>query len=559
VAAGRISTLAGRLTAILAAFIVVATLTVTVGEYRAGRVRLVEEARADLTDRAGFAAERLNAALRDRAALVKLWAGLETAQDLAVDDIDFRLSSALAELARTLADDSHAVAARDADHVLAASEEALVDTQARPLPAAVQATLNAPAPRPIAIVPGPGPALVMASEDVISRVDGSRLGRLVVWAPLPRFLEHELPLQIGTMVVSDSLARPLFEGPDVAAAGGQAALSAIVERPTAAGTLRMRMFRPMAEITAELTTHATQLATLAALFLLLALPGTLWVVHTTTSSLGRLTAAARLLDPVHPEPLPVPSRWAPREVRVLGEAMEQMVERLEEARDELARTESLAAVGMLTKSLAHEIRTPLSVLRAGAEVLNRSANATDREREVSGMLLMEVERLARLVDDLLVFGRPSPPDLRTMDMERVASAAVDVLRPLAKEARVTLELEVEPTAARGDPDQLRQVAINLISNAIRACEGGGTVRVRTGVVAGAPFLEVEDDGTGIEPDRMEAIWRPLVTTHRSGSGLGLPIVRQLVEAHGGRIEIESVPGEGTRMRALLPLENATDA
>jgi signal transduction histidine kinase len=234
--------------------------------------------------------------------------------------------------------------------------------------------------------------------------------------------------------------------------------------------------------------------------------------------------------------------------------MSSMVTRLEEARTDLARSESLAAVGMLTKSLAHEIRTPLSVLRAGTEILARAPHRVGREREVTEMLEAEVERLARLVDDLLVFGRPSPPAPRAMDLREVCERAVALLREEAREQGVTLDLQGAPTPLRADPDQLRQVVVNLATNAMRACDEGGRVRVHVGTEGTTAVLDVEDDGVGIEPHRLEDIWKPLVTTHRAGNGLGLPIVRQLVEAHGGRVEVRSTPGEGTRMRVILPIQ-----
>jgi signal transduction histidine kinase len=98
--------------------------------------------------------------------------------------------------------------------------------------------------------------------------------------------------------------------------------------------------------------------------------------------------------------------------------------------------------------------------------------------------------------------------------------------------------------------------LNLLTNGIRACEGGGRVTMRARPEGDRALLEVEDDGAGIAPERLDEIWKPLVTTHRSGSGLGLPIVRQLVEAHAGTIEVRSAPGEGTRMRITLPLAPA---
>jgi len=392
---------------------------------------------------------------------------------------------------------------------------------------------------------------VVAAADVVSRVDGAVLGRIVVWTSLRRFLSAALPLELDAI----ELARPdgavLMHGErlgdtDDAYLWGSHAAS------TAAGEIRVSVGRPRSEVLTAVRASGRQLVTLAALFLLLALPAALLVAWSATSGLARLTRAAQEMDARSPSVLPRPSAWAPEEVHVLAEAMSSMVARLGEAREELARAESLAAVGMLTKSLAHEIRTPLSVLRAGTEILARAPHAGPREQEVSAMLEAEVERLARLVDDLLVFGRPSDPSLREVDLRAVCEGAVRALEGDAAEVGVALTLEGGPTPVHADPDQLRQVLLNLVTNGIRACEGGGRVVVRAAPTPSGATLEVEDDGVGIPAEGLDEIWKPLVTTHRSGNGLGLPIVRQLVEAHGGAIEVRSAPGEGTRMRITLP-------
>jgi len=558
---GWTGTLAGRLAGILSTFMIVATGAVVVREYRVGRERLVAEATRTLADRASLAAERLAASLEERVRLVALWAGLETAQDLAVDDVDLRLSASLADLVRTLADGSEAVGVRPDGVVLSASDPARLEGSAPPLPRPVRRALRAPNPGLHLVGGGSSTAgFVIVTQDVVSRTDGSRLGRIEVWTPLDRFIERALPLEVDQLVVRGPDGAVLFRGATAVADAGHG-LSAEHTGATRAGTLTLSVTRNLAGITRELRSRARQLLTLALLFLALALPGTLLVVRSATASLAALTRAARAMDATHPQPLPPPPPWAPTEVRVLAEAIGLMIERLEHAREALSRSESLAAIGMLTKSLAHEIRTPLSVLRAGAEVLVRSPaiSGREREREVSEMLQVEVERLARLVDDLLVFGRPSPPLVRETDLRDIASEALDMLARPTAEAGVTLQLTGGPVALRGDPDQLRQVALNLVSNAIRACEVGGTVTVRTSAENGMAALDVEDDGCGIEPERLEEIWQPLVTTHRSGSGLGLPIVKQLVEAHEGHVEVASTPGEGTRMCVRMPLNGPETA
>ncbi len=549
--------LAGRLATLLTGFILIATVAVVVREYRVGGERLVAETERILAQRASVAADRLEGSLAERQRLVALWATLETSQDLAVDDVDKRVSRSLEDLASALGGGTEAIAMRSGGRLLSASDPTRLGDAPPVLPPWVEAALRRP-DAGMTLAASPPPGAVVATADVISNVDGSVLGRIVVWTPLARFLSTAIPLELATTALTTLDGVALARGHDLA--GPQDGyLWARDTARTVGGPVQVAAGRSRAELSTSLRASGRQLVTLAGLFLLLALPAALLVVGSGTSGLRRLTRAARELDARHPAPLPPVSAWAPAEVRVLGDAMESMVERLERAREELARSESLAAVGMLTKSLAHEIRTPLSVLRAGTEMLQRSAQAGPREREVGEMLQAEVERLSRLVDDLLVFGRPSPPDPRAVDLADVATDALVALGSDAAENGVDVTFEGEPAPLRADPDQLRQVVINLVTNGVRACQRGGTVRVRTRPDGAWAVLEVEDDGVGIPADRLDDIWKPLVTTHRSGSGLGLPIVKQLVEAHGGRVEVHSVQNEGTRMRVILPTEAAEQA
>jgi signal transduction histidine kinase len=531
---------------------VLATVAVVLREYDVGESRLVAETQRTLSAQAEVAADRVASALSERQRIVSLWADLETSQDLAVDDVDKRLSESLSDLVGALGAGTEAVAARRGEGVLASSDPGRLEEGAPPLPAFVDDALSDVGPG-VMLHGGPGGGAVVTTADVVSMVDGIPLGRIAVWSPLRSFLSAAIPLDLDVVELLAADGTVLLHGERLGDSD-DAYLWAGHTARTPAGVVDVSVGRPRAEVARAINRSGRQLVTLAAVFLLLAIPAALLVAWSATSGLARLTRAARELDPHTPQALPTPSRWAPDEVHVLADAMTSMVSRLEEAREELARTESLAAVGMLTKSLAHEIRTPLSVLRAGTEILARAPHAGPREQEVSEMLEAEVERLARLVDDLLVFGRPSSPRLAAMDLHEVCGRALAMVRSDATEADVALSLEGEPTPMRGDADQLRQVAVNLLTNAVRACEGGGRVAVRSRPLGTSTLLEVEDDGVGIPQDRIPEIWNPLVTTHRSGNGLGLPIVRQLVEAHGGSIEVRSTPGVGTCMSVTLPVD-----
>ncbi len=541
--------LAGRLAILLVAFLVLTTGAVVVREYAVGREQRVAEVTGTLEVEATVAADRLEGALAERARLIDLWARLESSQDLALDDVDTRVSHSLSDLVAALSDQTEAVAVRDGV-VLSASDPGRLggEAPALPDPVAREATALRPGVTLHAMDDG---GLVVATADVVSAMDGSVLGRIVAWTPLRRFLGTSIPLELGAARVDLPDGGVLIRG-DALVEGDEAYLWAHHVARTVAGDLAVSMGASRAEIDRALRASGRQLVTLAALFLIVALPASLLVVRTATSSLARLTRAARELDARKPAPLPAAAPLAPTEVHVLADAMSSMVSRLGEARDELARAESLAAVGMLTKSLAHEIRTPLSVLRAGTEMLDREAGVGPRGREVIRMLEAEVARLARLMDDLLVFGRPSTPVPRDADLADVAASAVDALSAEAHENGVGLELQADPTPVWGDPDLLRQVVVNLVTNGVRACAAGGDVVIRVRPADSAAVLEVEDDGHGIPADLLDRIWTPLVTTHRSGNGLGLPIVRQLVEAHGGEIRVARTSEAGTCMRVTLP-------
>ena len=246
-------------------------------------------------------------------------------------------------------------------------------------------------------------------------------------------------------------------------------------------------------------------------------------------------------------------RGAPREVHVLAGALQEMVERLERSRHELARQESLASVGAMAAVLAHEIRTPLAVLRGSADMLQKRLADDARGRELVALLQEETDRLSRLASDLLVFARPRPPERAPADLADVAARAASMLVDRYRGADVRLEVATLPAPVRADADQLGQAALNLLGNALEVSRTGTRVRLETGAAAGLAWLRVADEGPGIPPENLERIWLPFFTTRRGGTGLGLPIVRQIVEAHGGRAEVETSPA-GTRISLVLPQE-----
>ncbi len=226
---------------------------------------------------------------------------------------------------------------------------------------------------------------------------------------------------------------------------------------------------------------------------------------------------------------------------------------LRRTEDELRRADRLAALGTLAAQLAHEIRNPLASMRGSAQMLAQDAKGDVGAERLTAILLRESDRLSRLVEDFLRFARPPPPQLQPVALEVLISETVEMLRadPLGRGVQVVLELT--PVRARVDPDQLRQVLLNLLRNAFQAAGAGGRVRVSLDVgEEGAPQLRIWDSAGAIPEEHLGRIFEPFFTTRSGGTGLGLSSAHSIVRAHGGRIQVSSAPQVGTEFVVALP-------
>jgi two-component system sensor histidine kinase PilS (NtrC family) len=226
---------------------------------------------------------------------------------------------------------------------------------------------------------------------------------------------------------------------------------------------------------------------------------------------------------------------------------------LRRLQERVAQTEALAQLGQMAAVVAHEIRNPLgSIVMAARQLAGESLPPEDRDL-VLKILRDESQRLNETLTNFLSYARPRPLKLERADLNAMVS---DVARIVAGDGSGGLAIETAFDASlapfRFDPDQIRQVAWNIALNAAQALEGKGRVRLLTGRRQGFAFLRVEDEGPGIAPEAREELFRPFRTTKSHGTGLGLAIADRIVRAHGGRIEIESAPGEGVAFTVFLP-------
>jgi len=222
--------------------------------------------------------------------------------------------------------------------------------------------------------------------------------------------------------------------------------------------------------------------------------------------------------------------------------------------EQLIRADRLAALGELTAGVAHEVRNPLGIIRASVQLMEDSECDRQRVTSAAQVIKQEIDRLDRVIKALLDFGRPAAPTMRPVAVEQVLEDVALFSTTFAKRSHVKL---VHHYAAgvpdvMGDPEQLKQVFVNLISNAVQAMPGGGTLSVTTGHENGFVFVAFRDTGGGIPADVLSKVFDPFVSMRDDGTGLGLTIVHRIVDDHSGHMEVTSEPGEGTTFTVWLP-------
>jgi len=252
------------------------------------------------------------------------------------------------------------------------------------------------------------------------------------------------------------------------------------------------------------------------------------------------------------------------EIGELGRKFNHMMQQLRESREEIerlhrtqmSRAEHLATLGEMATGLAHEIRNPLAGIAGVIEIIGRDLPSTSPARAVVKDVRLEIAQINHILTDLLETARPHPPQVRRSNLNTTVEHAVMLARQQVLSKPITIELQQAPdlSEVEHDSDQIHQVLLNLLLNAVQAMDAPGSVRVEISQQGGCACVVVADTGRGIAPQHLANIFRPFYTTKGNGTGLGLSLARRIVEEHHGRIEVNSTVGKGSKFTVLLPFQ-----
>lgn len=243
--------------------------------------------------------------------------------------------------------------------------------------------------------------------------------------------------------------------------------------------------------------------------------------------------------------------------RVLAQEVESKTEALRQSHERLLRSERFAAVGEAAAYVSHEIKNPLMVIGGFARQLERNPEVSQTASSKLRIIIDEVRRLENFLGELRDFTRPAPPFKQEADLNELVRDVAAMMGEATQEMGVKIETKLANTLplVNFDANQMKQVLINLVKNALEATDSGGVITISTAAWEDQVRLSVTDTGKGIQPEIMPQIFNPFFTTKKTGTGLGLAVINKIIEDHNGAITVESSKDRGTTFTISLPCQS----
>ncbi|MFZ0427504.1 MAG: ATP-binding protein [Acidobacteriota bacterium] len=245
-----------------------------------------------------------------------------------------------------------------------------------------------------------------------------------------------------------------------------------------------------------------------------------------------------------------------RRLEATSNELAEAYQKLQTTFEQLRRADRLAALGQLSAGIAHEIRNPLGSIKGSIEILESEIPDSHPKHEFIEIIKEETARLNRLVGEFLEFARPARPTVAAASLNDLIESARSLVAQKAERSGIVVSTDLDPSIPplALDSDQIRQVLLNVLINAVQAMSDGGRLSICSRYRKGAAraVIEISDTGPGMPPEQIEHIFDPFFSTKPEGTGLGLSISHQLVENHGGRITARANSGPGLTLRIELP-------
>ena len=518
------------------------------------KTALKKEITRDLQTLSQTVANSVSRMMFERTQNVASWSQLAIMQELQIDDIDKRLSTFLRELQTSYGDVYHSIYVVNTQNKVIASSN----------PSQLNQLVAAPKPWFISDVSDKKITfsiiqhnVLAISQEVIEPNSNMVIGRLVAefnWQQIQTLLNSAVKKPSTVALLND-------QGNALAASANWNAKAG--HEMHAQSDFSIQPGAPMWQVRVEkLHSLAVEpVHRLAYIFLALLASTLLFaaflvtpIAQAITQPLAKLTLFVRSFKQ---EQLAETPKTGPPEVQELGIAFENMMQDLAKTQANLTRAAKLAVVGEMAAAMSHEVRTPLGILRSSADLLLREPKLSSDGKEVLGFIISETERLNRLVSTLIDSARPRLAQFVAVNLTDLISKIASMLRGQAEPKNIALNLDLSQSViAEIDNDQITQVMMNIVLNAIQILPVGGRIVIRLHQQQDAAMIEVADDGPGISDANQAHIFEPFFTQRAGGVGLGLAVVRQIVQAHGGDIRYSSSPFGGAQFTISLPIHKA---
>jgi len=515
------------------------------------------------------------------------WSRLDIMQDMQVNDVDKRLSHFLSDLHTGYKDVYLNLESIDTEgKIVSSSDAAHVGLRVEKPPAWLSVSISGADMKLAAPTEGRSAAMVMRVP-VASAFAGSTLGQLQLtldWTEIYDVLDQAISGNGRMLAVLDSEGRLIAASRELRERGlllsqvfaewkqatkGQAVsiregapaidTDVLVGAATSRGYANLSglgwttlIIQPVDQALYPIHRMAMIFLGLLGLIIILTLSMAIWVSREIAKPITALTGFAR--GYMRNKVLQAPPSAGGGEVGELTTAFVQMVRDIDQSQQNLVRASKLAVVGEMSSVIAHEVRTPLGILRSSAQMLKRESGISEEGRELVGFIDSETERLNRLVSAMLDSARPRAPSYSAVNIHDLITRSIAMLGGQAdkKQVVVTVSFQAANPAIECDEEQITQVLLNLLMNGLQILSRGGRIEMATHDDDRTLTIEIADDGPGIDPAERKKIFEAFFFKREGGVGLGLAIVQQIVVSHGGDIEAADSRLGGALFRISLP-------